>query len=157
MFGSLTTEERRPCFCARPCNRLDDATISLGGEAAHCQVVRESQWPGADGGEIVDTHRDQVVAEQIELAGSSVQIELGPDAVGAHHDDGIGYVGGELDAGCESAEPSQYLVGPGCSHRRTDGIHESIRRLQVDAGLSVGGHQQRSSANLSGSSGRDVG
>ncbi len=94
---------------------LSDPGHDAGGlvdvQLAGGEVVEEQQGLGALGQQVVDAHADQVDPHGVMQAGVDGDLQLGPDAVGSRHKQGIG-VARRLEVE-QRAEAAQSRIGAG--------------------------------------------
>ncbi len=96
----------------------DDGEVSLRVEGANGHVVHETEWPRSDSSEVVDAHGDEVEPDPVPHLRPTRNLELGPYAVGRHHQDRLAKPGWYLDPGGKPPEHPNHLLGP----RRSDGL-----------------------------------
>ena len=88
MLRGLAAEQRAAHLEARRVDPGHEGRDALGVDDADGDVVEEEERLGAGADEVVDAHRDEVVADRREVAGRARHLELRPDAVGRGHEHG---------------------------------------------------------------------
>ena len=80
----------------------------VGVDPAQQLVVEEKEGPGAAAHQVVHAHGDQVDPDGVEAARRHGHRHLGPDAIGARHQDGAAVAGRQLEQPAEPADPAQH-------------------------------------------------
>ena len=88
-----------PVITWRTCCRVD---------LAEQLIVQEKEGPGAATDQVVDAHGDQVDPDGVETPGGHGHRHLGPDPVGAGHEDGTAVAGRDLEQSTKAADPAQH-------------------------------------------------
>ena len=97
---------RQPSAMPAMMRRADLDLELAGGE-----IIEEKQRLGALDHDVVDAHRDEVDAHRVVQAGVDGHLELGADAVGAGHQDGVAETRGlEVEQAAEAAEAADHAA-----------------------------------------------
>ena len=104
----------------------------------HPDVIEEHQRVATGGEDVVDVHRHQILAGDLELVVVEQQAQLGADAVRTGDDDRL-VVGAEVVARGEQAEGLEQLaLALGARSKLADVTYQGRRLVDVDASFFVG-------------------
>ena len=111
-----------------------DLHIELAGGV----VVQEKQRFGALHHDVVDTHRDQINANAIMPPCLDSQLELGTDAIGARHQDGLAVtVHRQFEQRAKASQSGEHPGDAGPRRYRLDAFNQSVSGVDIDAGTAV--------------------
>ena len=148
-LGRLAADERATRLQAAFHDALDDALRDVDLQAPGRVVVEEEDRLGALHDDVVRAHCNQVDADRVVTAGLDREAQLGADAVGAgDHDRLPKSVQGYLDEGAKSAEAAKHFRAHRALHGRLDALDELVARVDVHAGVAIGGRSGVGHADL---------
>jgi hypothetical protein len=136
-LGGLAADQRAAGELAAVRDALDDALGDVDVQLPARVVVEEEQRLGALHEDVVDAHRDQVLADRVVPAERERELELGADAVGAGDQHRLAEALADLDERAEAADAGEHLRAHRALRVRLDALDQRVARVDVDAGVSV--------------------
>ena len=139
VLGHLAAHEGAAGLLAALGDALDDLCHVLGAELSDGHVIQEEERLGTDGHHVVDAHGHEVLAHCVVTVEQLGDGELGADAVGAGHEDGVLHVLEALhrEARAEAAEAADDLGAVGGLDGALDGVDRAGALVDVHAGVGV--------------------
>src|SRR5690606_37589085 len=120
---------------------LRDAGHDLGGrvgdEIAGAVVVVKEERLGAGAGDVVRTHRQQVLPDRTVLSGEEGDLHLGAAAVRTRHEDGRAVTGGKGDQAREAPHALEHFAALRRAGQGSDHADEAVSLLDVHAAVTV--------------------
>ncbi len=116
---------------------------ALGGrhiQAAGREIVEEEQRLGTLDDEIVHAHGDEIDAHRVMQPVVDGDLELGAHAIGGRDQHGVGEARrAKIEQSAETAQAAEDAGPAGGARQRLDRLDQRIPRLDIDAGLRIGG------------------
>ena len=140
MLSHLAADERAASLAATLGNAGDDLGHRLGLQLAHGNVVKEEQGLSAGCQHVVHAHSHQVDAHGVVFVADLSQAQLGANAVGAGHGNGVFHIlsGSQAEQTAESADIANDLRAIGAVHGVLNGVYRTSALLDVYARLGIG-------------------
>jgi len=134
----LATDQGTAGFPAAFGNAGHDRRRCFGVEFAAGKIVEKEQRFRALYHEVVDRHRHQVNADAAMQAGLDGDHDLGPDAIGRRHQDGVLETRRlEVEQATESADFGVRARPGGSADHRLDEVDQTVARIDIDARIRV--------------------
>ncbi|MGF6655670.1 hypothetical protein OKW34_006260 [Paraburkholderia youngii] len=136
-FRGFAADQRAARQLAAVCNALHDGRRRADIELAAGEIVEEKQRLGALHEDVVDAHRDQILADRVVLVQLERETQLGADAVGAGHEHRFLVLLRHFEQRAESTDAAQHAVAQGLLGKGLDGVDEGVARIDVHAGVAI--------------------
>ena len=131
----LASEQRAAVLPAGLSEAFDDLHGHIRIEAAGCKVVEEEERLGALDEDVVHTVIHEIDADRAMRPGHEGDTQLGPDAVGARDEHGIGRSRSiQMEQPAERADIRQNTPGERATGERADTPDDFVAGVYVDAG-----------------------
>ena len=101
------------------------------------EVIEEKQRFGALHQNVVDAHRDQILADGVVLVHLERQLQLGADAIGAGDQHRLAIVLRQFHQRAEAADAAQHLGAQRAFGVGLDALHQGIAGVDIDTGIAV--------------------
>ena len=148
-FRRLTADQGTArCLTSRR-NAVDNARGLFDIQLARGKIIQKKQRLGPLTDQIVDAHRHQINADRINVAGINRNAQLGANAIGCSHQNGIGIPSAfQIKQRAKPAKPRHCAGALRALCRRFDPFNQRIACINVHARIGIGqpvmsGHHQQ--------------
>ncbi len=137
-FRRLATNQGTAGHPASPRDTFDDPRGLIDRKPAGRKIIKKEQRLGTLTDQIVHAHRDQILADRIQMPGVDGNPQLGADAIGRGHQDRIVIArGGRVEQGAKAAKRVHHTGPRGGGCRGFDPINQRVSRVDIHACIAI--------------------